>query len=99
MGGFTTGGTELRRQGSRRESFEPVDLFHAHIAGMDTFARGLKIARPFARRRLMNSSANAIAPSTAVSAGKLKSAKSASRNWRITPEDGRVTTNQSGRQE
>jgi len=27
-----------------RESFEPVDLFHAHIAGMDTFARGLKIA-------------------------------------------------------
>lgn len=28
----------------RRESFEPVDLFHAHIGGMDTFARGLKIA-------------------------------------------------------
>jgi len=28
----------------RRESFEPVDLFYAHIGGMDTFARGLKIA-------------------------------------------------------
>jgi xylose isomerase len=28
----------------RRESFEPVDLFHAHIGGMDTFAHGLKIA-------------------------------------------------------
>ena len=28
----------------RRGSFEPVDLFYAHIAGMDTFARGLKIA-------------------------------------------------------
>lgn len=28
----------------RRESFEPVDLFHAHIGGMDTFAWGLKIA-------------------------------------------------------
>ena len=28
----------------RRESFEPIDLFHAHIGGMDTFARGLKIA-------------------------------------------------------
>ena len=28
----------------RRESFEPSDLFHAHIGGMDTFARGLKIA-------------------------------------------------------
>ena len=34
---------QLRRQG-RRESFEPIDLFHAHIGGMDAFARGLKIA-------------------------------------------------------
>ncbi|MEZ5302146.1 MAG: hypothetical protein R3F11_16125 [Verrucomicrobiales bacterium] len=24
---------------------EPVDLFHAHIGGMDAFARGLKIAQ------------------------------------------------------
>jgi xylose isomerase len=43
MGGFTTGGTNFDAK-VRRESFEPVDLFHAHIAGMDTFARGLKIA-------------------------------------------------------
>ncbi|MCA9044542.1 MAG: xylose isomerase, partial [Planctomycetaceae bacterium] len=28
----------------RRESFDPVDLFHAHIGGMDCFARGAKIA-------------------------------------------------------
>lgn len=28
----------------RRESFEPVDLFYAHIGGMDAFARGAKIA-------------------------------------------------------
>lgn len=28
----------------RRESFDPVDLFHAHIGGMDAFAVGLKIA-------------------------------------------------------
>ncbi len=28
----------------RRESFDPVDLFHAHIGGMDAFARGTKIA-------------------------------------------------------
>ena len=28
----------------RRESFEPVDLFHAHIGSMDAFARGLKVA-------------------------------------------------------
>jgi xylose isomerase len=43
VGGFTTGGTNFDAK-PRRESFEPVDLFHAHIAGMDTFARGLKIA-------------------------------------------------------
>ena len=43
MGGFTTGGTNFDAK-VRRESFEPVDLFHGHIAGMDTFARGLKIA-------------------------------------------------------
>ena len=28
----------------RRESFEPIDLFYAHIGGMDAFARGLKVA-------------------------------------------------------
>ena len=43
MGGFTTGGTNFDAK-VRRESFEPIDLFYAHIAGMDAFARGLKIA-------------------------------------------------------
>jgi xylose isomerase len=43
MGGFTTGGTNFDAK-VRRESFEPSDLFHAHIGGMDAFARGLKIA-------------------------------------------------------
>ncbi|HUF61803.1 MAG TPA: xylose isomerase [Verrucomicrobiales bacterium] len=43
MGGFTTGGLNFDAK-ARRESFEPVDLFHAHIGGMDAFARGLKIA-------------------------------------------------------
>lgn len=42
-GGFTTGGVNFDAK-VRRESFEPIDLFHAHIGGMDTFARGLKIA-------------------------------------------------------
>ena len=28
----------------RRESFEPIDLFYAHVGGMDAFAKGLKIA-------------------------------------------------------
>jgi xylose isomerase len=43
MGGFSTGGTNFDAK-VRRESFEPVDLFYAHIAGMDAFARGLKAA-------------------------------------------------------
>ena len=43
MGGFTTGGLNFDAK-VRRESFEPIDLFHAHIGGMDAFARGLKIA-------------------------------------------------------
>ena len=42
-GGFTTGGTNFDAK-VRRESFALDDLFHAHIAGMDAFARGLKIA-------------------------------------------------------
>jgi xylose isomerase len=43
MGGFKTGGLNFDAK-VRRESYEPVDLFHAHIGGMDAFARGLKIA-------------------------------------------------------
>ncbi len=43
MGGFTTGGLNFDAK-RRRESHEPLDLFHAHIGGMDAFARGLKIA-------------------------------------------------------
>jgi xylose isomerase len=42
-GGFTTGGLNFDAHVAR-ESVEPVDLFHAHIGGMDAFARGLKIA-------------------------------------------------------
>jgi xylose isomerase len=43
MGGFKTGGVNFDAK-VRRESFEPIDLFYAHIGGMDAFARGLKIA-------------------------------------------------------
>lgn len=42
-GGVAPGGVNFDAK-VRRESFEPVDLFHAHIGGMDAFARGLKIA-------------------------------------------------------
>ncbi len=42
-GGLAPGGVNFDAK-VRRESFEPVDLFYAHIGGMDAFARGLKIA-------------------------------------------------------
>ncbi len=43
MGGFRTGGLNFDAK-RRRESFTPEDLFLAHLAGMDAFAVGLKIA-------------------------------------------------------
>ena len=52
-GGFTTGGLNFDAK-VRRESFEPVDLFHAHIGGMDAFARGLKIAAAIRKDGLLD---------------------------------------------
>lgn len=43
QGGLHSGGTNFDAK-VRRESIDPIDLFHAHIGGMDAFARGLKIA-------------------------------------------------------
>ena len=42
-GGLAPGGVNFDAK-VRRESFEPIDLFYAHIGGMDAFSRGLKIA-------------------------------------------------------
>ncbi len=36
----------------RRPSFEPIDMFYGHIAGMDSFARGLKIAHQLLEDRV-----------------------------------------------
>lgn len=37
----------------RRSSFEPIDLFYGYIAGMDTFARGLKSAEKILRENIL----------------------------------------------
>lgn len=42
-GGLSPGGLNFDAK-VRRESYEPIDLFHGHIAGMDSFARGLEVA-------------------------------------------------------
>ena len=44
MGGFTKGGLNFDSK-VRRASFKPEDLFYAHAAGMDGFAKGLKAAQ------------------------------------------------------
>jgi len=36
----------------RRPSFEPIDMFYGHIAGMDSFARGLKTAHQLLEDRV-----------------------------------------------
>ncbi|MGP4061150.1 xylose isomerase [Halobacillus sp. H74] len=43
-GGLGSGGLNFDAK-VRRGSFAPEDLFHAHIAGMDSFAVGLKVAQ------------------------------------------------------
>ncbi|MEW9701101.1 xylose isomerase [Paenibacillus sp. SI8] len=42
-GGIGRGGVNFDAK-VRRTSFEPVDVVYAHIAGMDSFARGLQVA-------------------------------------------------------
>ena len=42
-GGLTTGGFNFDAK-LRRQSMDPLDLFHAHIGGMDTLAEGLLLA-------------------------------------------------------
>jgi xylose isomerase len=42
-GGFTHGGVNFDAK-SRRQSLDPVDMFHSHIGGVDVTARGLLVA-------------------------------------------------------
>jgi len=51
QGGLAPGGVNFDAKVSR-ESFDPIDLFHAHIGGMDAFARGLKIAAAMRKDRV-----------------------------------------------
>jgi xylose isomerase len=48
QGGLGNGGLNFDAK-ARRGSFDTVDLFHAHIGGMDTFARALLVAERMIR--------------------------------------------------
>ena len=56
-GGFTTGGLNFDSK-VRRGSFEVDDLFHAYISGMDTFAKGLKVAAKLLEDRVFENFIN-----------------------------------------
>ncbi|BBI35791.1 xylose isomerase [Cohnella abietis] len=52
-GGIGRGGVNFDAK-VRRSSFEDEDLFFAHIAGMDTYARGLKAAAKLIENRVLD---------------------------------------------
>jgi xylose isomerase len=100
MGGFTTGGVNFDAK-VRRESYEPIDLFHAHIGGMDAFARGLKIAHAIREDgRLADFVKDRYKSWNGDLGQKIEGGKSSFEDLEaIALKAGDVTTNTSGRQE
>ena len=99
-GGFKTGGVNFDAK-VRRESFEPVDLFHAHIGGMDAFARGLKIAAAIRKDgRLAEFVKNRYASWDSGIGARIESGKATMKELEAYMlKKGDVTPNVSGRQE
>jgi len=100
MGGFKTGGTNFDAK-VRRESFEPVDLFYAHIGGMDAFARGLKIAAAIRKDgRLADFVRQRYSSWDSGIGAKIESGKASFKELEAYMlEKGDITPNTSGRQE
>ena len=99
-GGLTTGGVNFDAK-VRRESFEPVDLFYAHIGGMDAFARGLKIAAAIRKDgRLADLVKQRYASWDSGIGAKIESGKATLKEIEsYMLKKGEVTPNTSGRQE
>jgi xylose isomerase len=85
----------------RRESFEPVDLFHAHIGSMDAFAKGLRVAAAIEADNALSDPLSARYASWDGELGKKIEAGEASfaELESIMLEKGEAAANQSGRQE
>ncbi len=99
-GGLTTGGVNFDAK-VRRESFEPIDLFYAHVGGMDAFARGLKIAAAIrADGRLAGILAERYASWDSGLGAEIEAGKHSFPSLeKIMLEKGEVSGNRSGRQE
>ena len=83
------------------ESFEPEDLFHAHVGGMDAFARGLKIAAAIRKDgRLAKFVKERYASWDSGIGAKIESGKADSADLETYMlKKGEVAPNESGRQE
>jgi len=98
--GLSSGGVNFDAK-VRRESFEPIDLFYAHIGSMDAFARGLKVAAAIIQDGALSSLLSQRYSSWDSDLGRdIESGKSSFRNLEafIMPK-GEAARNQSGRQE
>ena len=99
-GGFTTGGVNFDSK-VRREGIDPEDLFHAHIGGIDAFARGLKIAAAIrADGRLDQFVRDRYASWDSGSGASIEHGQESLRSLeKLMLEKGEATPNSSGRQE
>ncbi len=99
-GGLNPGGINFDAK-VRRESFEPVDLFHAHIGGMDAFARGLKIAAAIrADKALEKILADRYSSWTTGVGAEIEAGKASFATLeKYMLQKGEITPNKSGRQE
>ena len=100
QGGLHSGGTNFDAK-VRRESIDPIDLFHAHIGGMDAFARGLKIAAAIRADGVLNDFVRQRYSTYDNGMGRRIEAGSVSLNELDTyiQESTSLTANTSGRQE
>ena len=98
--GLSPGGVNFDAK-VRRESFEPVDLFHAHIGSMDAFAKGLRVAAAIEADNALSDPLTARYSSWDGDLGKKIEAgeSSLAELEAIMLEKGEAAANQSGRQE
>ena len=98
--GLSPGGVNFDAK-VRRESFEPIDLFYAHIGSMDAFARGLKVAAKIIEDGAISNVVNDRYSSWDSDLGK--KIESGSSNFAeleaLMLDKGEAATNSSGRQE
>jgi xylose isomerase len=85
----------------RRESFDPIDLFYAHVGGMDAFARGTKIAAQIRKDGVLDGFVKNRYRSYDAGIGKKieKGQVGFAELEKYMLEKGEITGNESGRQE